>query len=115
MEDYYQDKKQKRNDLLLGILISFCLAIAGIFLGWLVLAFGLGGDFSREFAEGPFNTPLMRAIAFVIIFLLIGIPEFLLIRKHLKKRRYIAIGMISAIILPFLVVGVCTPLGLFLA
>lgn len=111
MEDYYQDKKKKRKDFLLGFLVSFGLAIIGFLLAWLIKDLGMNDEWSSP--EGPFSSLLMKIVGLVILVLLVGIPEYILIKKYLKERRYIAIGMISGIIIPLLVVGACTPLAFF--
>ena len=95
MENYYQNKKQKRNDLLRGILHNF---IVGIVVGFIYFGFLI---FSATFE----NQNVVRIVTITlasILFLGLLYYEFKVIRKHLKGRRYIAIGMIVALVLPLL-------------
>ena len=102
MEDYYQDKAKKRKDLLNGVLHNLVVGVvvAGLYFFILLFAESLESDtFRRVFG-----------IAIVVLGVIgLFIYEFIVIRKHLKGRRYIAIGMIIALVLPLLAFGACSP------
>lgn len=108
MEDYYQDKRQKRNDFWLGFLINFVVAVFAFSLATII--FFIYYDLSQPAKP---NADLISGIGLSIAIILVAIPEFYFIRKHLKKRRYIAIGMISSLVIPLLIIGACTPLVMF--
>lgn len=102
MEDYYQNKKQKRNDLLKGILINLITGIA-ISILYLFDTWALSAIKPENIAK------TVGIIAIVIMAVAAFIFEFILIRKYFKGRRYIAIGMIVALVLPLLAFGACSP------
>jgi cytochrome c biogenesis protein CcdA len=107
MEDFYQDKKQKRIDFVKGILTNLVVGfLTGVvYLGITVFMFFLTNLIELEIVVRIVGVALVAILA-VIVF----IYEYREIRKHLKDRRYIAIGMIVALVLPLLALGACTPI-----
>lgn len=98
MNEYYQNKEDKTADFIKGFFINVGIGAVAFCLYWIFYAIGLG------------SSNISKGIAISIVIILLAIIEFLLIKKHLKTRRYIAIGMIVAIVVPLLVVGACSPL-----
>ncbi|RKD90446.1 hypothetical protein BC643_0786 [Mangrovibacterium diazotrophicum] len=98
MEDYYQQKGRKVIDFLLGFIMNFGIALA--------VMFGLGILFVAGLATVKLTHILIISITIIGLTLL----EISIIRKYLKQRRYIAIGLIVGIVFPLLVVGTCSPL-----
>jgi ACR3 family arsenite efflux pump ArsB len=101
MEDFYKDQKQKRNDLLKGILHNFIVGIVAGFIYFGILIFTATFDSQNVIR-------LVTIILASILFISLVYYEFKEIRKHLKGRRYIAIGMIVALVLPLLAFGACS-------
>lgn len=102
MEEYYQNNRQKRADFITGLIINLVVGvIAGvIYLGSYLLLTGLDVTIRR----------IIMGVITAVIVSLVAIYEVWKIRKHLKQRRYIAIGMIVGLIIPLLAVGTCSPL-----
>jgi len=100
MEDY-QDKHQKLVDFLKGLLINLIagVAVCAIYLLFMFLLLNFESDTVNRILAGIVVAALVLG---VFIF------EFNLIRKHLKGKRYIAIGMIVALVLPLLAFGTCS-------
>jgi hypothetical protein len=102
MEDYYKTKRQKQSDFFTGFFTNMLVAlIAGVICG---IFWGL-----ISLIEAKTVTYVLDGIAIALVVAALAIYEIRTIKKHLKERRYIAIGMISALILPLLVVGTCSP------
>ena len=103
MNDYYQDKKQKQNDFWKGFLTNLIVGL--IAAGLYFVLWGLTFLFDAKTVKH-----VIRGIAIAIIVTVLAIYEIRTIRRHLKERRYIAIGMIAALLIPLLAVGTCSPL-----
>ncbi len=103
MEDYYQNKTQKRKDLLNGVLHNLIVGVIVASLYFFILIF-LGDPMESNTFGKVFRIAIV-GLGVIGVF----IYEFIVIRKHLKGRRYIAIGMIIAIVLPLLAFGACSP------
>lgn len=99
MNENYQNKEDKTSDFVIGFFINVGIIVAAFCLYWVFYAIGLDTGLSN----------ISKGIAISIVLILLAIIEFLLIKKHLKARRYIAIGMIVAFIVPLLVFGACSP------
>ena len=102
MEDYYKTKRQKQSDFFTGFLTNMLVALIA---GAICLAFlGL-----ISLIDARTVKYVLGGVALALVVAALAIYEIRTIKKHLKERRYIAIGMISALILPLLVVGTCSP------
>lgn len=98
MEEFYQNKGDKTKDFITGFALNFAIAMAAALTYWVLFLLGLA------------NTQFTRIVGVSLILIAVVWLEVFLIRKHLKGRRYIAIGLIAAIVFPLLVVGTCSPL-----
>lgn len=103
MEDYYENKRQKRADFIEGLLINL---VVGVIAGILYL----GGWTLTDMLDNTTTRLILRIILIAVIVTLVALYEVQKIRKYLRNRRYIAIGMIVGLILPLLVVGTCSPM-----
>ena len=102
MEDYYQNKKLKRNDFLKGVLINLIVSVIVASLYFIVMAL-------LSSIDGDLGNKIIAGMVMAVLILAVLIYEIISISKHLKGRRYIAIGMIVAIVLPLLAFGACSP------
>ncbi len=98
MEDLYQQKGSKTRDFIIGFFINIGIAAATFASYFMFYALGM--------TNSKGTTIAVISMGILFMFLL----QFYLIRKYLRERRYIAIGLISAIVFPLLVVGTCSPL-----
>ena len=108
MEDYYRDKKQKQNDFLKGLLINFIVGVIVVAIYWAVF-----GILELAGAGGKTAGRIISWITIGVLVVLVIIYEFRHIRKHMKTRRYIAIGMLVALVLPLLAFGACSPMFIY--
>ncbi len=99
MEDYYQQTGKKVIDFILGFIINFAIAMA--------LGFGLG---ILLFGAGLVNSMAVKILVLTVSIIVLTIIEIIVIRKFLKERRYIGIGLMVGIVFPLLVVGFCSPI-----
>jgi hypothetical protein len=91
-----------RSDFIKGFFLNVGIAIAVIIIYFFFFGFGLN------------KSIVLEIIAVSIVIITVGIIEFILIRRYLKERRYVAIGMIVALIIPLLVIGACSPILFFM-
>ena len=97
-EDYYKEKKDKRNDFILGVLINVGVAFGAACIYAIIYMAQIGQA-----------TNLVKTIAITVAVILTAVVDYILIKRYLKKRRYLAIGMITGIIVPLLILGTCSP------
>ena len=94
----HSEKQEKRKDFFLGFLLNIGIIVVAGYIYWIIDYINLYND-----------NNMMKTIEIIVVGILIVIVEFILIKRYLKKRRYLAIGMITGIIIPLLIIGTCSP------
>lgn len=99
-EDYYEGNLQRK-------LTDFCLGFFGVIISGFI--FGFLGLYFINFLSNSSNniSGILRPLGIIIDIVIFGSYIGLTIISFNKGRRYIGIGIISTIIIPFLIAGAC--------
>ncbi len=97
MEDNYTNTNQKVKDFFKGFFLN--IGIGAIIL---VINFFTG---AAIFESSPTLTTRIVGIIVPLVFIPL---EIFLLRRFFKEKRYIAIGMLSSLLLPLLLTGFCS-------
>jgi len=98
--DYYQTTTIKVIDFFIGFFLN--IFIAAIHYGSYWLMYLILDELNLD------RNDILIAIIPVLLAILLIVIEYKLTKNFFKKRRYLAIGMLSALILPLLVTGFCS-------
>ena len=97
MKEYYNTTKKKVWDFIRGFFLNIIIGIIATIINFITGA----SIFERD------PTIISRIIG-VIVPLIFIVLEIILLKKYFKEKRFIAIGMLSSLILPLLLVGFCS-------
>lgn len=99
MENNLDNTKNKTSDIFKGVFINIAIAL-GAFISYWLIALISNMNLGRNGA----------ALSVLLIVVVLIYVEYYYIRKYLKEKKYVAIGMIIAIVFPLLVIGTCSPI-----
>jgi type IV secretory pathway VirB6-like protein len=100
MEDNYTNTNQKVKDFFKGFFLN--IGIGAVHFGLYCLLFWIIS--ALRIADSMAVTLVIS----ILLVILIVVVEFILIRHFFRTKRYVAIGMLSSLLLPLLVTGYCS-------
>ncbi len=102
MEDKYTSTNQKIGDFATGFFLNILIII--VFIQF----YSVIGVFLVDFIPNNSFSNIISNIIGIILIILIFITEFFIIKYYFKTKRYVAIGILSSLLLPLLLTGFCT-------
>ena len=103
-QEYYNTPNKKVADFSKGFFFN-------ILIGIVVTAINVFIGVSNMSGTGPIS--ITNKIIGVVVLVALILLEVILLKKYFKERRYLAIGLLSSLILPLLVAGACSISFLF--
>jgi len=104
-KDYYSDSGGKVKDFFIGLGILY-----GIYLAFNIVSQSI---LELIYFVIPYSSSFFGINQFFIYAIIPLVIAILIERKYFKERRYVRIGMISAVVIPIIIFGAC--LSIFLA
>jgi hypothetical protein len=98
-QDYYNTQNKKTADFSKGFFFNVLIGIIVIAINFFIGASNMSGTGGISITNKIIGVVVLLAVIFL---------EVVLLKKYFKERRYIAIGLLSSLILPLLVSGACS-------